>query len=195
MMLPPLWVLSFISKSRFSITKEGPRGRFFAESKPYKADTLIFATGGMSTPNLGSDGSLFTTFFRHGYNVIPLKPSLCPIATKEKTKSLLGLRHEAKVTVTAEWAARPRRRRGSSFQRRWAFRHRHFQLRILYLPIGGHPRSEPLARSLPGDSSRRSHQSLVEASTLNPKFFLDAYLQAPLRDYVLKAAGVSLANL
>ena len=34
-------------------------------NETFKADVLIFATGGMSTPNLGSDGSLFTTFFRH----------------------------------------------------------------------------------------------------------------------------------
>ena len=56
-------------------------------------DKIVFATGGKSQPKLGSDGSLFPVFSAHGYRLVPLKPSLCPIVTLEKTKSLSGLRH------------------------------------------------------------------------------------------------------
>lgn len=69
------------------------------ESGKETFDKVVFATGGASSPNLGSDGSLFPVFARHGYEIIPLAPSLCPLVTKEKTKRISGLRHEAKITL------------------------------------------------------------------------------------------------
>jgi predicted Rossmann fold flavoprotein len=160
----------------------------------YKADTLIFATGGMSTPNLGSDGSLFTTFFRHGYNVVPLKPSLCPIATKEKTKSLLGLRHEAKVTVTANGRLVHEEEGEVLFKDDGLSGIVIFNCESFICRLVGTPEVSLWLDLFPSVHLADLTQSLVEASTLNPKFFLDAYLQAPLRDYVLKAASVSLAK-
>ena len=71
------------------ITKEG------SES----FDRVIFATGGCSQPNLGSNGGLFNVIKKHGYEIVPLEPSLCPLKTKEKTKLVSGLRHEAKITL------------------------------------------------------------------------------------------------
>ncbi len=62
---------------------------------PY--DRLIFAFGGKSQSNLGSDGSLFPVLEEHGYTIEPLKPGLGPIKTKQKTKGLKGVRHEALV--------------------------------------------------------------------------------------------------
>lgn len=62
-------------------------------------DRVIFATGGCSQPNLGSNGALFNAFAKHGYEIVPLEPSLCPLKTKEKTKLVSGLRHEAKITL------------------------------------------------------------------------------------------------
>ena len=62
-------------------------------------DEVYFAFGGMSQPNLGSDGSLFAEIERHGYKVEPLRPSLCPVKTKEKTKSISGVRHKANVKL------------------------------------------------------------------------------------------------
>ena len=65
----------------------------------YQGDFIIFATGGKSQENLGSDGSLFPVFEKHGYEVVPLWPSLCPVKTKEKTKAVSGVRHTAEVTL------------------------------------------------------------------------------------------------
>ena len=66
---------------------------------PKDFDKVIFATGGASQPNLGSDASIFHVLERHGYDIKPLVPSLCPLKTKEKTKMISGLRHEAKITL------------------------------------------------------------------------------------------------
>ena len=71
----------------------------FAKDWSASFDRVVFATGGCSQPNLGSNGALFDVFEMHGYSIVPPEPSLCPLKTKEKTKLVFGLRHEAKVTL------------------------------------------------------------------------------------------------
>ena len=69
-------------------------------------DYVVFASGGASGKNLGSDGSLFSTFSRHGYSIVPLRPGLSPIKTQKADPSLAGLRVDAKVishTVSASF--------------------------------------------------------------------------------------------
>ncbi len=63
----------------------------------FACDKIIFATGGKSGKNLGSDGSLFPVFETHCYSISPLKPGLCPIVVKEDVSRLSGLRHRACV--------------------------------------------------------------------------------------------------
>lgn len=60
------------------------------DSAPF--DKIIFAIGGKSYANSGSNGVLFPIFKKHGYQVNELKPSLCPIKVKEGIKSLFGTR-------------------------------------------------------------------------------------------------------
>lgn len=60
---------------------------------------LVFATGGKSTPKLGSDGSIFDILKEHHYRVDKLEPGLCPINTKESFKDLDGTRVKGEVTV------------------------------------------------------------------------------------------------
>lgn len=68
-------------------------------NKRHHFDHLIFAFGGMSQKNLGSDGSLFGVLQKLGYKVTPLRPSLCPIETPDVGKSLFGVRHAARVRL------------------------------------------------------------------------------------------------
>ena len=65
----------------------------------YILDKLVIATGGISSPKLGSDGSLLPILKRHGYNLKEFSPALCPIYTKEKTKALDGTRVKAGVCL------------------------------------------------------------------------------------------------
>lgn len=63
-------------------------------------DKVIFASGGKSSANLGSDGNLFSIFANHGYRIESLKPGLSPIRIKENVKQLFGQR--LKVLVSLE---------------------------------------------------------------------------------------------
>lgn len=65
-------------------------------------DKLVFATGGKSYPDTGSDGSVFSLLERHGYEIRELKPSLCPIKVKENIKSLFGARNHASMSLVKD---------------------------------------------------------------------------------------------
>ena len=64
-----------------------------------KVDKIIFSTGSKSSPQLGSDGSIYSLLSSHGYKIAELKPGLCPIHTVEKTRVLDGIRVKANVTL------------------------------------------------------------------------------------------------
>lgn len=67
--------------------------------KKYEVDKLVFATGGKSSPNLGSDGSIYALLKKHGYSIKDIQPGLCPIRTSEKTKELDGVRVKGTVSL------------------------------------------------------------------------------------------------
>jgi predicted Rossmann fold flavoprotein len=64
-------------------------------------DKLILASGGESTPKLGSDGSLYPLLKNHGYSLVAPLPGLAPfkVVHPETLKGLSGYRHEAKVSL------------------------------------------------------------------------------------------------
>ena len=71
----------------------------FTSNGEMEFDKLIFAFGGLSQANLGSDGSMLDAIKGHGYHLSALLPGLAPIRTKESTKKLAGIRHEALLTL------------------------------------------------------------------------------------------------
>lgn len=72
--------------------------RIVTNAGSYAFDRIVFAFGGKSQANLGSDGSMFDVLRKRGYRVTALRPSLCPIYSSDVPKSLFGVRHLAKVT-------------------------------------------------------------------------------------------------
>ncbi len=63
-----------------------------ADSKEYRADAVIVATGGASYPLTGSSGDGYKFAERLGHNIITPKPSLVPIECREKwVKEAMGL--------------------------------------------------------------------------------------------------------
>jgi len=64
-------------------------------------DKLILASGGESTPKLGSDGSLYPLLKKHSYSLVNPLPGLAPVKVvhPETLKGLSGYRHEAKVSL------------------------------------------------------------------------------------------------
>lgn len=65
----------------------------------FELDKLIIATGGKSSPKLGSDGSFLPVLKKHGYQLKEFEPALCPIYTKEKTKLLDGTRVKVNASM------------------------------------------------------------------------------------------------
>lgn len=65
-------------------------------------DAILIATGGKSSPNLGSDGSFFETLKKHGYKINELRPGLAPVKVKQNVKCLQGFRHHALVKATLD---------------------------------------------------------------------------------------------
>ena len=81
----------------YQITKTGVSVK--TNKNEYLVDKLILATGGKSTKSLGNDGSIFDVLNRHHYNIVPLRPGLVPIKTKENTKLVDGVRTKARVLL------------------------------------------------------------------------------------------------
>ena len=72
------------------------------KNKVYKFDKLVFATGGKSTPNLGSTGDLFKMFQQHKYRIMDMKPGLAPIVVEENVKGVENERLKGKVSLVID---------------------------------------------------------------------------------------------
>ena len=71
----------------------------FTNNNTYKANKIVFSTGGKSSPNLGSNGCIFPILKEHGYKIKDLNPGLCPIYINENVKTLDGVRVKANVSL------------------------------------------------------------------------------------------------
>lgn len=72
----------------------------FEGGKEIPFDKLILAPGAASGKNLGSDGSFLDVLIKHGYQVSPFRPGLCPVRCLDKDlRPLSGIRHKANVTL------------------------------------------------------------------------------------------------
>ena len=57
----------------------------------YRSDKVLIATGGMSYPRTGSTGDGYEFARKAGHTIIPVRPALVPLETKEDCASLAGL--------------------------------------------------------------------------------------------------------
>ena len=62
-------------------------------------DKIVFAMGGKSSSQLGSDGTGFHILRSHNYEITNLTPVLCPIKTKENTKMVDGVRNQVVLSI------------------------------------------------------------------------------------------------
>ncbi|SDC92582.1 aminoacetone oxidase family FAD-binding enzyme [Geotoga petraea] len=68
--------------------------------KQVKSKKLIIATGGKSSPNHGSDGSIFDVIKKLGHSITPLKPALVQLETDNKfSKEVKGIRIKGSITI------------------------------------------------------------------------------------------------
>ena len=83
-------MVDFDVKDRIKIATD--KGEYFA-------DKLYLAGGLKSSPKLGSNGSVLDILSRHGYKINEPQPGLSPLFTKEKTKSIDGIRVKASISL------------------------------------------------------------------------------------------------
>ena len=147
-------------------------------------DKLVFASGGASTPNLGSDGSLFEIFQKHGYKVNKLLPGLAPIKTKESTKRLAGIRHEVclKLMINKSLAYEEKgevlfKKDGISgicvmnAESIWARK--------------GCPEGKIILDLYPNESLEHLQERLMRLESISGEHYLDAILINEFKEYVL----------
>ncbi len=154
-------------------------------------DHVIFATGGKSQENLGSDGSLYPVFAKHGYEILPLKPGLCPIKTKENTKSLAGERHKAKAYVLLDDFIAREEEGEVLFKKDGLSGIMIFNCSSYISHLGNAGGVKIILDLFPQVNQTTLTTDLFEAMKVHPTYFLDAYLSPALRDYVLKEAGIA----
>ena len=72
------------------------------------AASVVLATGGLSLPRTGSDGSGLAIAGRLGHTIVETTPALAPLLLSEETgvhKTLSGVAHDAELTVWIDGAA------------------------------------------------------------------------------------------
>ena len=65
----------------------------------FNYDKVVFAMGGKSSSQLGSDGSGLDLLKTKGYTITELSPVLCPVKTKENTKLVDGVRGQVMLST------------------------------------------------------------------------------------------------
>ncbi|CEP77857.1 MAG: aminoacetone oxidase family FAD-binding enzyme [Defluviitoga tunisiensis] len=73
-----------------------------SEYKTFESEKVIVATGGMSAPQFGSNGSIFQSLCTLGHSLIELKPGLVPIIINDDFFSVDNLGAKLSGTVVLE---------------------------------------------------------------------------------------------
>lgn len=86
-----------------SITKHNEKYIINCGDETLESDIAVIACGGMASPSLGSDGSIFGMLKSLGIDISEPFPSLCPIEVTDKIlKSLKGIRCKCKASLIAD---------------------------------------------------------------------------------------------
>ena len=95
--------LSFPGEPVVSVAPDGDRWRMETGSERWTARRLVLATGGLSVPKTGSDGSGLRMAASLGHTIVPTTPALVALVLEGSFHLLLsGVSHEAAVEVTAD---------------------------------------------------------------------------------------------
>ena len=86
-----------------SIEKHNDKYIINCDDEILESDIAIIACGGLASPSLGSDGSIFTMLKSLGIDISAPFPSLCPIQVTDKVlKSLKGIRCKCRASIIAD---------------------------------------------------------------------------------------------
>ena len=155
-------------------------------SKDFLFDKIILASGGASTPKLGSDGSLFPLLAKHGYSLAQPLPGLAPIKVvhPEMLKGLSGYRHDAKVSLLSKEGKLLYAERGEVlFKEDGLSGIVVFNVESVYCRLH-QPAGATLSLDLfPEKSLETLADELKNNHALNPSFYGEAYLPREVQDH------------
>jgi predicted Rossmann fold flavoprotein len=85
------------------VSREDGLFRVTGESFQYLAKALVIATGGLSYPGTGSDGSGYALAESVGHTIIPTMPALTPLTTEDPDwRSLAGITLPTELSILAD---------------------------------------------------------------------------------------------
>jgi hypothetical protein len=86
-----------------AVSKEGALFRVSGEGFDFGAKALVIATGGLSYPGTGSDGSGYPLAKSLGHSLVPTVPALTPLLTDDRDwKSLAGITRPVALSIFAD---------------------------------------------------------------------------------------------
>jgi len=172
--------------SRFLVAGEG-----FS----YEARTVVLATGGLSFPQTGSDGTGYGIARAFGHSLIPTSPSLTPLETDDSDwKALTGLSLPVRV---AFWAGGKKR---AAYEGDFLFTHTGFSgpavLNISrhWIRAKGEEGAKVAINFLPLETEEGFREQLLKGTALSPskplKNFLAEHLPTRLAETLLKKLAI-----
>ena len=85
-----------------SVTKRNGMFYICSDEMTIESENVIFATGSQASPLLGANDTGYRLLHSLKIEATPLFPALSPVSTKEKYKSLKGVRAKGSVTLWAD---------------------------------------------------------------------------------------------
>ena len=86
-----------------TVSREGKAFCASGDGFEYRAPTLLIATGGLSYPGTGSDGTGYALARSLGHSLVPVTPALTPLLTNDPDwKSLAGITLPAGLSIIAD---------------------------------------------------------------------------------------------
>jgi predicted Rossmann fold flavoprotein len=160
-------------------------------------DKVVFTVGGASTPNLGSDGGTFPLLRKHGYDIVPLRPGLCPIQIKnpKDVKPLSGLRRKVIVKAIAGTHVLFRERGEVLFKDNGLSGIVIFNLESVLVRLGVLALSTIHLDFFPDQPESVLLADLSAFHKLNPINFLDGYFPKPLVSFFYKINHIKQTDL
>jgi len=180
-----------------AVSKERDFFRVSGDGFEYLAKQVVIATGGLSYPETGSDGSGYILAESLGHTIVPTTPALTPLLTDDPGwKSLAGITLSVELSILAD-GKETVRSEGALL-----FTHIGFSGPAV-LDISGswlrcRAKSKELAANfLPGKNETELRRELSKALAEHPKWnwkrFLSRYFPERLAEVLLKKRAMSSA--
>ncbi|MCH3909677.1 MAG: aminoacetone oxidase family FAD-binding enzyme [Bacilli bacterium] len=153
-------------------------------------DKVVIATGGMSSPKLGSDGSFFKAVERHGYKINPLLPGLVPLKLEGNFRGLDGYRHKARAYLKDEEGKIVHQEDGELLYKDDGLSGiMMFNLESVYARLRNKGRYFIEVDLFPEYGETALRDLLNKDKKLNPSFYLDAYFPKTVQSRFISIYG------